>query len=201
MTDATNLTYAEVADTTEAAQRKGAAAAERVADDLSGIALLMWHVLDLGPADWFEALHPSDEAVLDANDSPYTDAPHADAWATTFWDVLTERASAQWDAETRVERGAALLDDRHPGWWDRIDLDHLTMSSPCMCIIGQVLGDYFRVDMLGLGTEAEAEDHGFNTASVPFSPPHGPAASDRDYELLAEEWRSSILSRRRIPPR
>jgi len=37
-----------------------------------------------------------------------------------------------------VERGAALLDERLPGWEDRIDLDKLDLSSTCNCVVGQL---------------------------------------------------------------
>lgn len=42
--------------------------------------------------------------------------------------------------EERVLLGAKLLDERIPGWADRIDLDEFWMSSSCQCVLGQVSG-------------------------------------------------------------
>ena len=42
----------------------------------------------------------------------------------------------------RVERGAALLDEKRPGWWQDIDLGRLDISSSCDCIAGQQPGGY-----------------------------------------------------------
>ena len=38
----------------------------------------------------------------------------------------------------RVARGARRLDKIEPGWFKRIDLNHLNMASPCNCIVGQL---------------------------------------------------------------
>ena len=40
-----------------------------------------------------------------------------------------------------VERGAALLDERKPGWDRKVDLEKLDLYSPCNCVLGQVYGD------------------------------------------------------------
>ena len=40
----------------------------------------------------------------------------------------------------RVARGAAYLDEREPGWWQRIDLDALDLAVPCKCVLGQLDG-------------------------------------------------------------
>jgi hypothetical protein len=41
----------------------------------------------------------------------------------------------------RVARGAALLDEREPGWWQRIDLGRLDIGSTCRCVLGQLWDD------------------------------------------------------------
>lgn len=41
----------------------------------------------------------------------------------------------------RVAAGAAYLDDREPGWWERIDMDRLDMSAECLCVLGQLATD------------------------------------------------------------
>jgi hypothetical protein len=37
----------------------------------------------------------------------------------------------------RVANGAAFLDGREPGWWERIDLDDLEMGSQCGCVLSE----------------------------------------------------------------
>lgn len=44
--------------------------------------------------------------------------------------------------EARVARGAAWLDENHPGWERRIDLADLQLSSSCRCVLGQLFGDF-----------------------------------------------------------
>lgn len=39
---------------------------------------------------------------------------------------------------TRVARGAQWLDRNYPGWWAKIDLETLTVSSCKSCVLGQV---------------------------------------------------------------
>lgn len=41
------------------------------------------------------------------------------------------------DLKARVEKGAGLLDQERPGWIDRLDLDHLNLSNPFYCVLGQ----------------------------------------------------------------
>lgn len=45
--------------------------------------------------------------------------------------------------EKRVAKGAALLDEQKPGWWNgkkkaSIDLGVLNLGLPCLCILGQL---------------------------------------------------------------
>jgi hypothetical protein len=42
----------------------------------------------------------------------------------------------------RVERGAALLDERRPGWWDEVDVGRLDFDSCEECVLGQLWGSY-----------------------------------------------------------
>ena len=37
-----------------------------------------------------------------------------------------------------VDRGAAFLDEKLPGWEDQIDLEQLDLSSRCNCVLGQL---------------------------------------------------------------
>jgi hypothetical protein len=50
-----------------------------------------------------------------------------------------------------VDNGAALLDERLPGWRDHIDPTTLRLEDGCNCILGQLFGDYGKgIDMLGV---------------------------------------------------
>jgi len=54
-----------------------------------------------------------------------------------------------------VERGAALLDERLPGWDAEIDVENLNMSNACDCVFGQLFGSYdkgLRVLVMDQGT-------------------------------------------------
>jgi hypothetical protein len=44
------------------------------------------------------------------------------------------------DLRERVARGAALLDERAPGWRRRIDWDAVDMSDCRACVLGQAVG-------------------------------------------------------------
>jgi hypothetical protein len=85
----------------------------------------------------------------------------------------------------RVERGAALLDAKRPGWWRDIGLGRLDIKSSCDCIAGQ-LGDYARtVEALGLYEYDAEAAHGFEAEE-----------SQDEYPALTEAWRDLILGRR-----
>lgn len=43
----------------------------------------------------------------------------------------------------RVQRGAMWLDMTIPGWAKKINLPRFDIESPCDCIVGQTLGDYY----------------------------------------------------------
>jgi len=98
-------------------------------------------------------------------------------------------------SETRVARGAALLDEKLPGWDRRIDLDNLHLGSKCDCVLGQefandALGPLrfgYDVGLVELfnGDEAEATRCGFLAER-----------SDDGVELLTAEWKRLILARR-----
>jgi hypothetical protein len=93
----------------------------------------------------------------------------------------------------RVTKGAALLDEREPGWWQRINLDTLDLWSPCKCVLGQLathLGDDWEwhtiVAQFGLRPWTDA-DHGFNADGV---------QTKEQYDALTAEWKRVITERR-----
>lgn len=66
--------------------------------------------------------------------------------------------------EERVQAGATFLDANVPGWWKKIDLEKLDISSPFDCIIGQLYGRcYYGLEVLGclLGCCENKDNLGF----------------------------------------
>ncbi|MDA8611249.1 hypothetical protein N9L18_00060 [Candidatus Pacebacteria bacterium] len=60
-----------------------------------------------------------------------------------------------------VKEGEALLDEKHPGWRENVDIDRLNIQSPCHCVLGQIYGHYETgKNILGL-SEEEAMIRGF----------------------------------------
>lgn len=83
------------------------------------------------------------------------------------------------EARRRVALGAALLDEKAPGWRERIDLKRFWIAESCDCIVGQTFGrqasgtgDPFEYGLveLGLGEAIDEQDssdceYGFNAGS------------------------------------
>jgi hypothetical protein len=88
----------------------------------------------------------------------------------------------------RVERGAALLDEKRPGWWQGIDLDRLDISSCSDCIAGQIGGGNYLIGAEGAGLWTWEEDvaHGFGAEAASFA----------EYGALTAAWRDLIVRRR-----
>lgn len=96
----------------------------------------------------------------------------------------------------RVARGAALLDEKVPGWDRRINLGSLDLGDGDCCIIGQLFpgdGKYLSnysagIDALGLFSEEgppwPVDDHGFD------------AMGGFAIRMLEAEWRRVIKARR-----
>jgi hypothetical protein len=96
----------------------------------------------------------------------------------------------------RVARGAALLDEKLPGWADRIDLDRLDLASPCRCVLGQLWLDK------PLGDHEDPFDAAMGDLDLGFSEPsrfgfdrYG-HSNDTEYMRLDAAWRELIESRR-----
>lgn len=86
---------------------------------------------------------------------------------------------------TRVERGAALLDARRPGWDALIDLGKLDLNNPWRCVLGQTYGGYAEgVDTLFHRDPGEGYRYGFSSVW------------DEGYDVLTESWRELITARR-----
>src|SRR4051794_29574206 len=87
----------------------------------------------------------------------------------------------------RVAAGAAWLDLHRPGWIGLVDVDLLQLDDPEECVLGQVFGDYRRVDLLTLG---EAIEYGFEAAevlaAVDAEEQDAAARIDADYDALED---------------
>lgn len=102
------------------------------------------------------------------------------------------------DYAARVQRGAALLDEKWPTWAQDIDLDTLDVWSTTSCVTAQYAaheGAQARFDeglrLLDLSTR-EYIDHGFNTEPDPETDYLSPEA----YRPLNTLWRDLIQERR-----
>jgi hypothetical protein len=108
-------------------------------------------------------------------------------------------------ASERVAAGAKLLDEKRPGWWERVTRK-LELQQPCGCILGQVLdAEAIEIDRTGYGLGIRLfcppdEDaiewtlsHGFvEDPAADF--PDGPS----DLEVLELEWTRAIAARRAV---
>lgn len=95
----------------------------------------------------------------------------------------------------RVAKGAALLDQKKPGWFRNVDLDKLDINARCDCIIGQTVGRYSPEVLCSIGVgEWDAWEYGFIT----IFRTHFFAAWRCRNELakLEGEWRRVIVKRR-----
>lgn len=88
----------------------------------------------------------------------------------------------------RVARGVALLDEKVPGWHDRIDLSRLDMWDEARCILGQLFDDFF-------DGAAELELQEEDTYTSGFD--RRPELTDPvNYTHLHAEWIRVITDRR-----
>lgn len=105
------------------------------------------------------------------------------------------------DAKFAVKQGIYWLDEHHPNWATRIDLDRLMMSSCASCVIGQAVGDYSKttgdaVSSYPGSQEAViwAVEHGFESPTVAHYTMAGgkPTYTFMDLETL---WTKEVLER------
>lgn len=103
--------------------------------------------------------------------------------------------------EERVERGANLLDERAPGWYDRIKIQTLVMSEPCKCVIGQVFliepdgldHDQYKAITSDLGLPGQLDVYyGFEVSDDDDALDY-----NAEYQLLHDAWIDLIEQRRR----
>jgi hypothetical protein len=89
----------------------------------------------------------------------------------------------------RVKRGAALLDEKRPGWAGEIVLDRLAMNS-CNCILGQLYDSYFAAP----GCDAGRSEIRFSERRLQPRPRRA-GLSTRRFAALADLWRAEVRAR------
>lgn len=87
-------------------------------------------------------------------------------------------------AQERVGRGAALLDEQLPGWAHRINVGALSLIEPCLCILGQIHGNYYgcRERVIGGGRNGAAA-FGFDATE-----------EEVDYRTVRREQRRQVYA-------
>lgn len=92
----------------------------------------------------------------------------------------------------RVVKGATLLDEMEPGWYQKIDLVTLNLRNCFSCVIGQVYGEYTENNLTRLGLDFSRDtDFGFDVSYDDDVP-----AQDSCYYTLTSLWKNEILQRR-----
>lgn len=91
-----------------------------------------------------------------------------------------------------ITRGMAWLDEQHPGWERKIDLEKLNLIECRSCVLGQLTGDYF-MELYRLFPDRDddpdqwAKEHGFSA---------GPPGTGREYyPPLTLAWKAAITQR------
>lgn len=105
-----------------------------------------------------------------------------------------ERQAASTEAGC-VARGAALLDEKLPGWAERIDLATLELSSCYRCVLGQLFARH------PLPTENAFSPYGLGVVALALADerPSWYGFDGKDADSLNVEWRRVIIKRRGEP--
>lgn len=134
----------------------------------------------------------------------------------TVQEYLEERRAIEEAVGTSImetspaRQGAAWLDEKHPGWAARIDLDTFNIEDSSNCVLGQVfeqdageaedgfdygLGKY-NLDSDGLGFSASPYYEGKRElAGLAVWPSGNPEDHATDWAALQAEWRGIIIER------
>lgn len=94
------------------------------------------------------------------------------------------------EARTRVARGAALLDEKRPGWASRINIATLDIADECACVLGQLEGNFWRA--------AHALFHELADSGMPQAAAHGcfnERGDDAGNDALIAAWVDAITER------
>lgn len=122
---------------------------------------------------------------------------------------MDRKISAE-EIRTRVQRGAALLDQKSPDWAHTVPVNEVDMSYAETCVLGWVYGDYIAgivatgldtlVNLVSLNNEDIPDGHpavlhGFDFGNNEIMDEHGRICYD-EYRWLTDAWRNLIAERR-----
>jgi hypothetical protein len=106
---------------------------------------------------------------------------------------------SQDEARARVARGAAMLDERRPGWFHRIDPGVLDLQSGCACIIGQLFDGYTNAyqEFTEWTAYSWRSAHGFtvNSDTDLSDTDLAHAEMDEAFKRLQDAWIDAIAAR------
>jgi hypothetical protein len=88
-----------------------------------------------------------------------------------------------------ADDGAAWLDEHHPGWAERINLDTFDLRSGSMCVLGQLFGDFDEA-VSKYNLDGRDYDYGFMGLEKEEA-----GAEHRDWDTLEDRWRTLIADR------
>lgn len=106
-------------------------------------------------------------------------------------DYSTQEVNRMSVYDSRAARGAVVLDEKVPGWDEKINLDTLNIYSINCCILSQLFGSYYPGELgFSCYKPKEIEDCGFTYCG---------GSEDPDAEKMVEitaAWKRLILARR-----
>lgn len=95
-----------------------------------------------------------------------------------------------------VKAGMALLDEKAPGWRDKIHPQQLNMSFCFTCILGQVFGEYHHgLKQLGIAESDEVEvneEIDEQAKQLGFQSKVRGSNGWRDYDYLTQAWKEAL---------
>lgn len=94
------------------------------------------------------------------------------------------------DHAARVRKGAALLDERVPGWAHLVNRLRLNISDGYACVLAQVTGKHYVHGLRLLSLHyMNAPEYGFAAAT------DGIGGVDEEFDRLTECWHEEIAER------
>jgi hypothetical protein len=101
------------------------------------------------------------------------------------------------EVRQRATRGALLLDQKHPGWENEINLEKFEIQNQCLCVLGQLYRSFANGANTLFGSMMYRNlvvDHGFDSGSGPDD-----LTVYRQFNLLQEAWVEEIKNRQSPP--
>jgi hypothetical protein len=97
-------------------------------------------------------------------------------------------------ARRRVRAGIRVLNEKRPGWFNKVSLTKLDLASCELCVLGQVYasqgqsGFYRGLEILNGKVAENPKAFGFDSDWV----------ANVEYDLLEEIWKEEIAAQRRL---